>query len=147
MTPSPTATRVQEHTAEHINRRINRITAGNFARHAHSSPEQIEQRLAELDREWDIERTLQTNFAAVTLTGIVFGMLFGRRWWVLSAAATGYMLQHAIEGWCPPIPIFRRLGFRTAREIDHERHALKALRGEYNNKSHARTGPGERMGE
>ncbi|MCA9457611.1 MAG: hypothetical protein KC587_13175, partial [Nitrospira sp.] len=40
-------------------------------------------------------------------------------------------LQHAIQGWCPPVPLFRRMGIRTTHEIQQERHALKALRGDY----------------
>jgi hypothetical protein len=44
---------------------------------------------------------------------------------------TGFLLQHAIQGWCPPVPILRRLGFRTADEINRERYALKALRGDF----------------
>jgi hypothetical protein len=36
-----------------------------------------------------------------------------------------------VQGWCPPIPVLRRLGFRTAFEIDQERQALKLLRGDY----------------
>jgi hypothetical protein len=39
--------------------------------------------------------------------------------------------MHAVQGWCPPVPVLRRLGFRTASEIDHERYALKALRGDF----------------
>jgi hypothetical protein len=39
--------------------------------------------------------------------------------------------EHAVQGWCPPLPILRRMGFRTAREIDTERTALKALRGDF----------------
>ena len=31
------------------------------------------------------------------------------------------------------MPLFRHLGFRTAREIDEERCALKALRGDFDN--------------
>lgn len=41
-------------------------------------------------------------------------------------------LQHAVQGWCPPVPVFRRLGIRTAREIDLERYGLKAIRGDFN---------------
>lgn len=44
---------------------------------------------------------------------------------------TGFLFQHAIQGWCPPLPILRRLGFRTAEEINQERYALKALRGDF----------------
>jgi hypothetical protein len=41
------------------------------------------------------------------------------------------LLQHALQGWCPPIPLLRRLGFRTEAEINRERYALKALRGDF----------------
>jgi hypothetical protein len=31
------------------------------------------------------------------------------RWLVLPIAVTGFLLQHAIQGWCPPIPVLWRL--------------------------------------
>jgi hypothetical protein len=40
-------------------------------------------------------------------------------------------MQHAIQGWCPPVPLLRRLGFRTPAEICEERCGLKMLGGEY----------------
>ena len=40
-------------------------------------------------------------------------------------------LQHAVQGWCPPLAVWRRLGVRTQSEIDEERYALKALRGDF----------------
>lgn len=43
----------------------------------------------------------------------------------------GFLLQHAIEGWCPPIEVFGRLGSRSRNEIDAERTAIKALRGHF----------------
>ncbi|HEV2173318.1 MAG TPA: hypothetical protein VGR71_07115, partial [Nitrospira sp.] len=46
-------------------------------------------------------------------------------------AVAGFLLQHAVQGWCPTISLFRRLGVRTTQEIDHERYALKALRGDF----------------
>jgi hypothetical protein len=48
-----------------------------------------------------------------------------------SRTGTAFLFQHAVQGWCPPVPILRRLGYRTAREIDDERAALKALRGDF----------------
>jgi hypothetical protein len=59
------------------------------------------------------------------------GLLGRSRWFLLPAAASGFLLQHAVQGWCPPIPVLRRLGFRTSFEIDQERQALKLLRGDY----------------
>jgi hypothetical protein len=50
---------------------------------------------------------------------------------VLSGAVLGFLLQHATQGWCPPVSVLRRRGVRTRREIEAERYALKALRGDF----------------
>jgi len=50
---------------------------------------------------------------------------------ILPAVVMIFLFQHAVQGWCPPLPLFRRMGKRTRHEIEEERHALKALRGDY----------------
>lgn len=50
-----------------------------------------------------------------------------RRWLALLAVVTAFLFQHAVQGCCPPLPILRRLGFRTAEEIGQEGCALKAF--------------------
>jgi hypothetical protein len=131
-----TARRVPEHTAAHINRRIDRqieYSVAYFAEHR----EKIDDRLAELDREWDIERTLEANAASVSLLGLTLALTVDRRWLALPIGVAVFLLQHAVQGWCPPVPVFRRLGMRTAGEIDRERYALKALRGDFEGLSSA----------
>jgi hypothetical protein len=59
------------------------------------------------------------------------GTFVDHRFYLLPGLVGAFLLQHAIQGWCPPVPIFRRLGFRTAGEIDEERYALKDLRGDF----------------
>jgi hypothetical protein len=88
-----------------------------------------------LDREWDVERYLQMNAGLVSLSGVVLGALLSRRFLVLPAAVFGFFFQHATQGWCPPLPVFRRMGVRTRREINKETYALKALRGDFDNMS------------
>lgn len=39
-------------------------------------------------------------------------------------AAPYHLLQHGLQGWCPPLPVLRRLGVRTRGEIDREKYAL-----------------------
>ena len=129
MLPS-TVERVPAHTSDAINRRIQQETAARVAYHARN-PAEIDERLGELEREWDIERTLEANAATLAFTGVLLSAARGRTWLVLPALVTGFLLQHALQGWCPPIPVLRRLGFRTATEIEQERQALKALRGDY----------------
>jgi hypothetical protein len=129
----PTETRVQENTPEEINRRIRRDLKARVLYFA-QRPEEIDRRLQELDHEWDIERLLQANAGAVSLMGLTFGVL-RRRWYILPAAVAAFLIQHAVQGWCPPVSLFRRIGIRTTREINHERYALKALRGDFDNVS------------
>jgi hypothetical protein len=122
-----------------VNERIRRETQRNVVYYA-EHPEEINARLEELDREWDIERALEVNMSTVALTGIVLAATVNRKWLLLPAAALGFFLQHALQGWCPPLPILRRMGVRTMREIASERHALKAIRGDYDD-AHRASGP------
>jgi hypothetical protein len=96
-----------------------------------SRPHLIARRLRELDEEWDIERALEANAATLALTGTALSMTHDRRWAYLPLVVTGFLLQHATQGWCPPVPIMRSFGFRTQGEIERERYALKALRGDF----------------
>jgi hypothetical protein len=131
-TLNPTTTRVREATAEPVNRRIAREIENNVATCARS-PELIDGRLRALDHEWDVERTLMTNAATLALTGTVLGIARDGRFLALPLVVTGFLLQHALQGWCPPLTVLRRLGVRTTEEINRERMALKALRGDFGN--------------
>lgn len=126
---SKTATRVAEHTRPEYNEAIRRRTAENIAHYGNERPELIRKRIEELDAEWDIERALETNAAAVSLTALLLGRLVHRAFYAAPFFVAGFLLQHALQGWCPPINVMRRLGLRSAREIEDERHALlSALR-------------------
>jgi hypothetical protein len=130
MLPS-TVARVPEHTAEHVNERIRRETEERVARIAAAGPETIARRLRELDEEWDIERTLEANAATISATGAALALLVDRRFALVPLVVGSFLLQHATQGWCPPLPVFRRFGYRTQAEIERERYALKALRGDF----------------
>jgi hypothetical protein len=121
--PNITAHRVPMHTDPEINERIDRDTEGRIA-YFERFPEEIPKRLNELDREWDIERVLETGSSTLTLTGLILGVTRSRKWLLLSLAVQGFFMQHALQGWCPPLPVFRRMGIRTADEINRERCAL-----------------------
>ena len=126
-----TTERVERHTAPAINERIYREMRVRVAECYALSDEEIDERIRELEQEWDIERTLEANAATVILTGLALGSFANRKWYLLSAAAAGFLLQHALQGWCPPLPLFRRRGVRTAKEIYEEITALRALRGDF----------------
>jgi hypothetical protein len=122
--------RVPAHTADHVNQRIHREIEQRVQRLA-DAPARIPQRLKELDAEWDIERAIEANASTIAFVGIVLGYFVHPYWLALPALVTAFLFQHAVQGWCPPVPILRRLGFRTADEIGKERMALKAVRGDF----------------
>lgn len=126
-----TTTRVERQTAAEHNLRIRRQTEQTVAKYFAKGPDAIGRRLRDLEHEWDIERVLEANAASIALIGLFAGALWNRRAFVVPAVVAGFLLQHAMQGWCPPIPLFRRLGIRTAREIHTERMALKFLRGDF----------------
>jgi hypothetical protein len=125
-----TRNRVPRHTATDTNRTIQQSIEHSI-RFYQKHKNQIPRRLQELDEEWDIERAIEANAAMVSLVGLTFGLLGKSRWFLLPAAVSGFLLQHAVQGWCPPIPVLRRLGFRTSFEIEQERQAMRLIRGDY----------------
>jgi hypothetical protein len=94
-------------------------------------PEMISQRLGELDREWDVERIIETQGPVMTLIGLALGAAVNRKWLTLPLIFQSMVLVHAIQGFYPLMPLFRMMGVRTEREIGAERYALKALRGDF----------------
>lgn len=137
----PTTTgRVRASTAPQINAEIDAGIERSVRRLA-GDRDAIERRLAELDREWDIERTLEANAATISLIGVGLAVAADRRFLALPAIVAAFLLQHAVQGWCPPVPMFRRLGVRTAEEIGRERYALKAVRGDFAAVEHTADAP------
>lgn len=110
-------------------------------------PEQIDKRLAELDQEWDLERVLETNAASLVVGGTALGIIFNRKWLLLPLAVGGFLLQHTLQGWCPPLPILRQIGIRTKDEILKEKTALCVLQGHYDKICQAPQGSPERLQE
>jgi hypothetical protein len=128
----PSATkRVEKNTPEALNVQIEEDAIRDVVKMVAQGPDAISRRIEELDREWDIERALEANAATASLIGLALAAKFGRRWLVLPMAVAGFLLQHALQGWCPPVPIMRKLGFRTATEINAEKTALRILRGDF----------------
>jgi hypothetical protein len=130
---APERDRVRDHTAGHVNARIDRETAERLRAAETAGPEALRRMIARIDREWDVDRALMANFAilggAVFLGSVAAAKRRRGRWspWhtLLSVQLT-FLLAHAIAGWCPPLPVFRRLGFRTSKEIERERAELAA---------------------
>ena len=126
-----TEERVPRNTSSVVNHRIQGRTLHDVSRFIGADPVFIDERIRQLQREWDIERTLEANAATVGLAGMALGSFVDRRFLILPALVSAFLLQHALQGWCPPMPLLRRLGIRTAREIHDEIIALRILRGDF----------------
>jgi hypothetical protein len=123
--------RVRANTATEINEKIDRQITESVRFYSGKSEDKITQRIHDLEREWDMERLLETNASALAFTGLVLGVIRNKKWLFLPGIVLPFLLQHAVQGWCPPVPLFRRLGVRTREEIEREKFALKALRGDF----------------
>jgi hypothetical protein len=123
--------RVRSNTDPAVNRRIDSELEQRIRYYSVQDPQVITERLDELDREWDIERILETNAAALTFGGLLLALARGRRWLALPLFVSGFLLNHAIQGWCPAAKFLRSRGVRTRLEIEQERYALKILRGDF----------------
>ena len=116
--------RVRKSTPDSINQKIDQKTQQNIQYYSMQNEMVIKSRIKELDHEWDIERVLALNASLFALTGVILGATVNKKWLILPTVVTVFLAQHAIQGWCPPLPLFRKTGIRSRKEIDKERYAL-----------------------
>ena len=116
--------RVRNSTPDSINQKIDQKTQQNIQYYSMQNEMVIKSRIKELDHEWDIERVLALNASLFALTGVILGATMNKKWLILPTVVTVFLAQHAIQGWCPPLPLFRKTGIRSRKEIDKERYAL-----------------------
>lgn len=123
--------RVRRSTSDKVNSKIDQNIIESIRQYSAKDAASITTRLKELDKEWDTERVLEVNMPIVALIGVALGAFVSHWWLLFPTVVLLFFLQHAIQGWCPPLPIFRRLGYRTKDEIHKEKYALKLLRGDF----------------
>ena len=127
------AERVRRSTSSAKNKEIDQEIMQNIRRYGAQGSATIQQRIKDLDKKWDIERTLEINAAVVALAGTLLAAFVNKKWLILPVVVTTFLAQHAIQGWCPPLPLFRKLGIKSRPELDREKYALKAMRGDFQN--------------
>lgn len=125
--------RVRRNTSATTNIEIDEAMKERIRFYAARSRQEISARIEELEKEWDIERLLAVNMSSLSLSGLALGFFVNKRWLLLPAIVLGFYVQHSLQGWCPPLPVFRKMGVRTRPEIEQEKYALKMLRGDFDN--------------
>ncbi|ANU10976.1 hypothetical protein A1A1_07999 [Planococcus antarcticus DSM 14505] len=122
-----TQTKVNKATPDHINQKIERETEARINTFKRQESRAIKERISALDHEWDTERVLEVTMATLLLSSSVLTLTASKKWALLSSTVSFFMLQHALQGWCPPLSLIRRKGVRTASEIKLEKQALENL--------------------
>lgn len=129
---APVTDRVRANTWPLINERLDAEAQLRLRQAAASATsDEFTKRITQLDYEWDIDRTLETEASVMGLVGLALGAVVDRRLLVVPAFVATMLILHATHGWYPLLPVFRRLGVRTRDEIERERYGLKALRGDF----------------
>jgi hypothetical protein len=134
---TPRGDRVRESTDDDRLAELDDAARRRIAALRASAPAQLTERIEALERESDVERMLEVNASILSLTGLGLGIFVDRRFLILPAVVVGFLLQHGVSGWCPPLPVMRRFGARSRQEIDAEKYVLKAMRGDFDGLSAA----------
>jgi hypothetical protein len=123
---------VRTHTPPGVNRRIDaHVEACVRSMAERGDRAEMSRYLKRLEREWDLNRAVTVGTSALAVLGLLLGRRDGGRWRMLSGVAMGLQLQHGLLGFSPLSAVLRELGVRTRREIDLEKFAIKALRGDF----------------
>jgi hypothetical protein len=109
-------------SAEKRSSDIERQIEENIAYYRVGSKTEINERLDELDREWDVERTVDLNTAAVVLTGVILSATVSKKWLFLPALAAGFLARFAMQNGST---LFG--GMRTRAEITREKTGLEQV--------------------
>lgn len=126
-----TRRRIENYTPRSIRVAIARRTRHDIERYARADAVALTERIAELDREWDVERWIAAEAPLTILAGVALAGTVDRRWLLLSGFAASMLIVHGFTGWYPLLPVLRRAGVRTTAEIAAERYALQRLRGDF----------------
>ena len=66
--------RVRNSTTDEVKKALDRQSALTVREYANLGDEDLTTKIEDLDREWDIERMLQTNASVIGLAGLALGL-------------------------------------------------------------------------
>jgi len=102
-----------------------------LAKIADSGPAAINDRLAQLDKEWSAGRGSKAALAVIILTGTVLTLTLSWWWVILPTAAGLFLLQDLVAQTPWMVRVFQEAGYRSRADIEHEKFALRTLRGDF----------------
>ena len=108
---------------ETMEQRLNRL--------AECGPSAIDERIEELDREWSAGRATKVLIGFVILLGMGLGLSLGGWWYSLPVIGGLFLIQYLFSRTSWLGLVFQSAGMRSGQQIDEEKFALKALRGDF----------------
>lgn len=91
----------------------------------------VSDRLKALEDEPDLETVATLGLAGAGVLALIFGVMGSRLWRLLAWAALPLIFAHARGRLAAPGEFLKTLGLRARKEIEEEKYALKALRGDF----------------
>ena len=98
---------------------------------ADAGPQALSDRLDQLDREWSAGRMTKATIGVLIVTGLALTALTNPWWLILPAVGAFFLLQYLVSRTSWLGLTFQELGFRSGADIDQEKFALRALRGDF----------------
>lgn len=128
-----TQDKVRMHTPSVLNRQLDAQAEHRIADFLDggNNPASCQARISALNREWEMERVLTLCVGAASIASMLAARRGGRSLWAVPVAGGAMLMQQALTGGSLLVPLLRRLGFRTRKEIELEKYALKSLRGDF----------------
>jgi len=126
-----TTERVAVYTNPEMNEMIRSMTQENLVCMEDAEEEELTRRIQKLNAEWDMERYVEAKAAMCIMGCSLLGIAKNKFWSLLTLVTGTFLLQHALLGWCPSAPVMRKMGIRTAEEINQEKMVLKMLRKDF----------------
>jgi hypothetical protein len=124
---------VRTHAPSTVNRRIDAHVESCVRCMAEKADRaEMTRYLGKLEHEWEVHRALVVGGSALALAGLLLGRQPKRQGWrILSGMTLALLFQQGLTGFGPLSVLVRAMGVRTRREIDLEKFAIKALRGDF----------------
>lgn len=96
-------------------------------------PQAITEQIARLDHELTIGKATVMTISLLIVTGLAFTAAHDPWWLLLTGLGVVMLIQYLFGLPCAFGWAYRQLGLRTRSEVEEERLALKALRGDFQN--------------
>ncbi|NLF80046.1 MAG: DUF2892 domain-containing protein [Clostridia bacterium] len=128
----PTAGRVVINTRPRTRQKLHNDTICRIKSCQGTTKPLLAEEIERLDYEWDTERVVETIAASLLLAASMTGFGRGKLCHYILTGAIGFgLLQQALRGWNPALPLIRALGVRSPEEIYQHKTTLKRLRGDF----------------